>query len=42
MSNIASTLANYGISPLTEKKCLLKETVKKTIQLLFTCGKIFN
>jgi glutaminase len=43
LSNIASTYckfffnfkANYGISPISQKKCLSKNTVKRTMQVIY-------
>eukprot|EP00026_Physarum_polycephalum_P004566 Phypoly_transcript_04588.p1 GENE.Phypoly_transcript_04588~~Phypoly_transcript_04588.p1 ORF type:complete len:601 (+),score=91.42 Phypoly_transcript_04588:309-2111(+) len=38
MAGIASTYANLGRSPLSNKKVLSGEVVKNTIQLMYTCG----
>jgi glutaminase len=34
MANIASTYANYGINPISHKKCLSQHTVKRTMQVI--------
>jgi len=38
MAYVASTYANYGVCPTTGAKCLSFENVKRTLQLMFSCG----
>lgn len=38
MAIIAATYANNGVNPLTGHKLMSSETVKKTVQMLFSCG----
>jgi len=35
---VAATYANYGLCPITGEKCLSFNTVKATLQLMFSCG----
>eukprot|EP01080_Neovahlkampfia_damariscottae_P004838 gene4838-8423_t len=38
LATVAATYSNNGICPLTGKKCMSSHTVKRTMQLLFSCG----
>jgi glutaminase len=38
LATIASTYANNGVCPITGKKCMSSHTVKRCMQLLFSCG----
>jgi glutaminase len=35
LSNIASTYANNGVCPITNKNCLSPHTIKRTMQVLY-------